>query len=201
MALFERENTDFSADVATRALSRRCRNDFVEGVTKNRGLRPTFGPAPSQRLIAIDRMGIKPGDKFSRWRRHRHQCVSYFETVMSPHDFSGKMLRKARERVVKKGVKNVRLHEMDAGNLAFADDAFDIVYAPYVISVVSDPLRVVSEMRRVCRPGGKIVILNHFRSLSPFVSRVERASRLRCVWPRPTFDFSASWRTLSHAHL
>jgi phosphatidylethanolamine/phosphatidyl-N-methylethanolamine N-methyltransferase len=44
-----------------------------------------------------------------------------------------------------------------------------------VISVVSDPLRVVSEMGRVCRRGGKIVILNHFRSLSPILSRVEQA--------------------------
>ena len=64
---------------------------------------------------------------------------------------------------------------MDAGNLTFADDSFDIVYAPYVISVVSDPVRVVNEMRRVCRPGGKIVILNHFRSRTPVVARVERA--------------------------
>ena len=85
------------------------------------------------------------------------------------------MLEKARERVERKGVRNVRLLEMDAANLTFADDSFDIVYAPYVISVVPDPVRVVGEMRRVCRPGGKIIVLNHFRSPNPLLAKVERA--------------------------
>ena len=90
-------------------------------------------------------------------------------------DFSAKMLEKAHERVERKGRRNVSLQEMDAANLSFADNSFDIVYAPYVISVVSDPVRVVSEMRRVCRPGGKIIILNHFRSPNPLLAKVERA--------------------------
>src|SRR5262245_42230740 len=64
---------------------------------------------------------------------------------------------------------------MAASKPTFADASFDIVYAPCVISVVSDPVKVVNEMRRVCRPGGKIVILNHFRSRTPVVARVERA--------------------------
>ena len=63
---------------------------------------------------------------------------------------------------------------MDAADLKFADDSFDIVYAPYVISVVPNPVAVVREMRRVCRPGGRIVILNHFRSASPVGARLER---------------------------
>ena len=61
-------------------------------------------------------------------------------------------------------MSNVRLFEMDAAELKFADDSFDIVYAPYLISVVPDPVKVAAEMRRVCRPGGRIVFLNHFRS-------------------------------------
>ena len=48
---------------------------------------------------------------------------------------------------------------------------FDIVYAPYVISVVPDPVAVAREMRRVCRPGGRIIILNHFRSTNRARSR------------------------------
>ena len=60
---------------------------------------------------------------------------------------------------------------MDAASLTFADDSFDIVYAPYLVSVVPDPVQVVREMRRVCRPGGKIIILNHFRSANPVLSR------------------------------
>ena len=181
MALFERENLDSGSDVASRALSvTAVENDFVERVYDKiaKVYDLTFGPTLHPgRLIALERMGIKPGDKIlevgvgtginvSLYPRHCH---------VTGIDFSALMLEKARERVVKKGVTNVRLKEMDAANLTFADDSFDIVYAPYVISVVSDPVRVVNEMRRVCRPGGKIVILNHFRSRTPVVARVERA--------------------------
>jgi phosphatidylethanolamine/phosphatidyl-N-methylethanolamine N-methyltransferase len=85
------------------------------------------------------------------------------------------MLAKARERLARKRVRNVRLMEMDAASLTFDDDTFDIVYAPYVISVVPDPVAVVREMRRVCRPGGRIIILNHFRSSNPLLASIERA--------------------------
>ena len=85
------------------------------------------------------------------------------------------MLDKARERVARQGLRNIRLLEMDAAALTFADNSFDIVYAPYLVSVVPDPVHVVKEMRRVCRPGGRIIILNHFRSANPVLSRIERA--------------------------
>ena len=89
-------------------------------------------------------------------------------------DLSSPMLEKARDRIARKGVLNVRLLQMDAANLKFADDTFDIVYAPYVISVVPDPVAVAREMRRVCRPGGRIVILNHVRSKARFGAWLER---------------------------
>jgi phosphatidylethanolamine/phosphatidyl-N-methylethanolamine N-methyltransferase len=167
--------------VATRALSvTAVENDFVERVYDKiaKVYDLTFGPTLHPgRLIALERMGIKPGDKIlevgvgtginaSLYPRHCH---------VTGIDFSALMLEKARERVAKKGVKNVRLQEMDAANLTFADGTFDIVYAPYVISVVSDPVKVVNEMRRVCRPGGKIIILNHFKSRTAAIARVERA--------------------------
>ena len=63
---------------------------------------------------------------------------------------------------------------MDAARLTFPDQSFDLVYAAYVISVVPDPLAVLSEMRRVCRVGGHIVLLNHFLSDTPFLAKVER---------------------------
>jgi phosphatidylethanolamine/phosphatidyl-N-methylethanolamine N-methyltransferase len=85
------------------------------------------------------------------------------------------MLEKARERIVKKGLRNSRVLEMDAAQMQFEDESFDIVYAPYLISVVPDPVAVAREMRRVCRTGGRIVILNHFKSGNRVLARLETA--------------------------
>ena len=86
------------------------------------------------------------------------------------------MLNRARRRVARQGFAHVELLEQDAARMSFRNDSFDSVYAPYVMSVVVDPIRVAREMRRVCRPGGRIVILNHFRSTNPLLSRLERAT-------------------------
>ena len=89
-------------------------------------------------------------------------------------DFSESMLRKARRRFAAHGVGNIDLMRMDAVNMGFPDCSFDLVYAPYVISVVPDPVKVVREMYRVCRVGGHVVVLNHFRSTNRILSAVER---------------------------
>jgi phosphatidylethanolamine/phosphatidyl-N-methylethanolamine N-methyltransferase len=85
------------------------------------------------------------------------------------------MLERARSRVRRFDLHHVRLIQMDATELTFPDASFDIVYAPYFISCVPDPIAVASELRRVCRPGGRIVFLNHFLSDAPILSRFERA--------------------------
>ena len=72
-------------------------------------------------------------------------------------------------------LRNVRLIQMDATELKFPDNSFDVVYAPYFISCVPDPIAVTREMRRVCRPNGRIVFLNHFLSCGLVLSRIERA--------------------------
>ena len=89
-------------------------------------------------------------------------------------DLSESMLREATRHVEAQARRNVRLWRMDATSLAFPDETFDVVYAAYVISVVPDPVAVAAEMRRVCRPGGRIVILNHFRSNNRFGAWLER---------------------------
>lgn len=89
-------------------------------------------------------------------------------------DLSAPMLREACKHVGSPGGRNIQLLQMDASKLAFADQSFDVVYAAYVISVVPDPVAVLQEMRRVCRMGGEIVLLNHFLSRSPFLARAER---------------------------
>jgi phosphatidylethanolamine/phosphatidyl-N-methylethanolamine N-methyltransferase len=181
MPLFEREENDFGSDVGTRALSvTAVENDFVERVYEKLSkvydliFGPTLHPG---RVTALERMGIQPNDRILEVG-----VGTGINTSMYPRnchvtgvDLSSSMLEKARERVAREGLRNVRLLEMDAQNLTFADDSFDIVYAPYLVSVVPDPVQVAREMRRVCKPGGKIIILNHFRSANPVLSRLERA--------------------------
>jgi SAM-dependent methyltransferase len=78
-------------------------------------------------------------------------------------DLSAPMLKIARERVAKHALGQVKgLHIMDAGALEFADAQFDVALAPYVMSVVPAPTSVLDEMWRVLRPGGQMVVMNHF---------------------------------------
>jgi phosphatidylethanolamine/phosphatidyl-N-methylethanolamine N-methyltransferase len=63
---------------------------------------------------------------------------------------------------------------MDARSLLFPDECFDHVFAPYVISVVPEPIRVMREMRRVCKVGGTVLVVNHFGSSNRWIHRVER---------------------------
>ena len=185
MALFEpprsTENEEIGgSDAATRALSVTVvENDFVARVYENIawGYDLVFGPTLHPgRVDAIKRMGIKPGDRVLEVGVGTGINADLYppDCAVTGIDLSSSMLEKARERVARKGVRNVRLLQMDAASLKFADDSFDIVYAPYVISVVPDPVAVTREMRRVCRPGGRIVILNHFRSRNPLMAWMER---------------------------
>jgi phosphatidylethanolamine/phosphatidyl-N-methylethanolamine N-methyltransferase len=184
MALFEPRTHDeeeiVGSDAATRALSVTVvENDFVARVYENIAWAYdlVFGPALHPgRVDAIRRMGIKPGDRVLEVGVGTGINATLYprDCSVTGIDLSSSMLEKARERVARKEVRNVRLLQMDAANLKFADDTFDIVYAPYVISVVPDPVAVAREMRRVCRPGGRIVVLNHFRSKNPAMAWIER---------------------------
>ena len=106
-------------------------------------------------------------------------------------DLSPEMLEKARERVAAEGLDNVTgLHEMDASDLKFPDASFDTVVAMYVMTVVPDPEKVMRELSRVCRPGGEVIIVNHFSAEEGMRGWVERrmapfADKLG--W-RPVFD-------------
>jgi phosphatidylethanolamine/phosphatidyl-N-methylethanolamine N-methyltransferase len=185
MTLFERkterdEDVVAASDVSSRALSvAAVENDFVEGVYDKLAkvydliFGPTLHPG---RLQALKRMDIKGDDRVLEVGVGTGINLGLYpkECAVTGIDFSSSMLEKARERAARKEGRPVRLLQMDAADLKFDDDSFDIVYAPYLISVVPDPVQVAREMRRVCRPGGRIVFLNHFLSANPLLSRAER---------------------------
>jgi len=167
-------------DAASRALSvAAVENDFVEGVYDKlaKVYDLTFGPTLHPgRIQAIQRMNIQPGERVLEVGVGTGINLSMYpkHCNVTGIDFSVSMLEKARDRVARKGLRNMRLLQMDAGDLKFADGSFDIVYAPYVISVVPDPVKVAQEMHRVCRSGGRIIFLNHFLSPNAVLSRLER---------------------------
>src|SRR5690606_24354106 len=89
-------------------------------------------------------------------------------------DVSREMLVVARRRVAREPLPHVEaILEMDAQAMSFPDARFDKVVAMYVVSVVPDPKKMVAEMRRVCKPGGEILIVNHFRSRNPVLGTME----------------------------
>src|SRR5437762_9477111 len=108
---------------------------------------------PGQRILEV---GVGTGLSLPYFRPDSH---------LTGVDISAEMLAKARRRVEKQQLTNVEeLHVMDAEHLDFEDNSFDAVLALYVASVVPSPARFAAEMRRVCIPGGTIVLVNHFTS-------------------------------------
>jgi phosphatidylethanolamine/phosphatidyl-N-methylethanolamine N-methyltransferase len=185
MPLFDRKSPSeddlvSGTDAGSRALSvAAVENDFVEGVYDKlaKVYDLTFGPTLHPgRIQAIQRMDIQPGERVLEVGVGTGINLSLYpkHCTVTGIDFSGSMLEKARERAARKDIRNMRLLQMDAGDLKFADGSFDIVYAPYLISVVPDPVKVAQEMHRVCRSGGRIIFLNHFLSPNALLSRVER---------------------------
>jgi phosphatidylethanolamine/phosphatidyl-N-methylethanolamine N-methyltransferase len=84
-------------------------------------------------------------------------------------DPSADMLVHAVNKVRESRLGNVELRQGDALNLDFPDASFDYVCSYHVITVVPDPVRMMKEMVRVCKAGGRIVVVNHFASAKPLL--------------------------------
>jgi len=92
-------------------------------------------------------------------------------------DFSEEMLAKAEAKVAGLGLSRVAaLRQMDARALDFPDAAFDGVAAMHILSVVPEPERVMAEIARVLKPGGMVVVTNHFARTRGAMATVERVA-------------------------
>ena len=83
-------------------------------------------------------------------------------------DASEGMLEKARQKT--RGVKNVNLFLMDAEHLEFPDNSFDYIIATFVLCTIPDPVKALREMRRVLKPSGELIALEHMHSSNPVIS-------------------------------
>jgi phosphatidylethanolamine/phosphatidyl-N-methylethanolamine N-methyltransferase len=103
-----------------------------------------------ERILEV---GVGTGLTLAQYPAHSH---------ITGIDVSVEMLDVAHRRVAPADADRIVLRAMDAEAMDFADASFDCVTLPYVLSVTPHPDRLVAEVRRVCRPGGHIVIVNHF---------------------------------------
>ena len=90
-------------------------------------------------------------------------------------DLAPDMLARARQKIQENGWTHIKVVEMDALELNFPDNTFDYVMAFHVVTVVPDPVRMIAEAKRVCKPGGRIVIVNHFTSEVPLLGSLTQA--------------------------
>jgi len=108
-------------------------------------------------------------------------------------DLSEPMVAKARQRMASGLYPHVKaVMIMDAHQLAFEDASFDCVVAQFVITLVADPERVLSECARVVKPGGEIILVNHLYSERGMLAAIERwaARPTRALGLRPEFPFA-----------
>jgi phosphatidylethanolamine/phosphatidyl-N-methylethanolamine N-methyltransferase len=149
-----RSKNPLSRDVVVRAYRRYAPvYDRIFGGVLDPGRRALAEAVTALQPASLLEVGVGTGLMLARYPA---------TTAVVGIDLSMEMLAKASARVPELADRDIRLEVMDAEALTFPDGKFDCVTVPYVLSVTPDPRRLVAEVRRVCRIGGTILILNHF---------------------------------------
>jgi len=125
-------------------------------------------------LTAIRSLKLKPGDRVLEVGIGTGMSLLAYprEIELTGVDLSESMLAQAQKQISDGRMSNFHVLPMNAEELKFPDASFDVVTSFHVISVVSDPRRMMLEMLRVCKPGGRILLINHFRSNNPWIARM-----------------------------
>ena len=144
-----RKDTNIAYKIYAPVYDRVFAPSFAEGHTR---MVEALDAQPGERVLEV---GVGTGISL------RHYVAGVRVDAL---DFSAAMLKKAQKRLDKGGVAaEVTLHQMDAHKLEFADDIFDHAVVAHAIAVVAEPEVVLREMIRVTRPGGKLVVVNHYK--------------------------------------
>ena len=137
----------------------------------------------ASREAVVQNLKVEPGERVLEVGVGTGLCLPLYPEgcEITAIDVSQAMLDRASDRVREIGLTNVKLFRMDAGAMEFPDNSFDTVIAAYVVTAVPDYRRLMSEMVRVSRPGGRLILLNHFTQTSPIIAAVEKAISPICV--------------------
>src|SRR5688572_12009756 len=137
----------------------------------------------------IDDLGIPPGAQVLEVGAGTGTSFPAYPTHcnITGIDLAPDMLARARQKIVDNGWRHLKVIEMNALDLKFPDNSFDYVMAFHVVTVVPDPVRMIAEVKRVCKPSGKIVIVNHFTSDVPVLGTLTRSMDPLTRW--------LGWRT------
>lgn len=147
------------------------------------------------RTDAIRLLDIRPGETILEVGVGTGLSIPFYPTncKVIGIDFCGPMLQKSRNQLQGRSYPHIELQKMDATQMSFSDNMFDAVFAAYVISAVSDPRQVISEMIRVCKPEGRIVLLNHFRNGNRIISICEKVISPLCKKLGFCADLDLGW--------
>jgi phosphatidylethanolamine/phosphatidyl-N-methylethanolamine N-methyltransferase len=128
------------------------------------------------RTRAVEALGCGAGDRVLEVGVGTGLSLPYYprDVDVVGIDLSDHMLRRARKRCRRHELRNVALHQMDAQAMSFEDESFSKISVMYIASVVPDPVAMMREIARVCRPGGDVVVVNHFSSANRLINGMER---------------------------
>ena len=116
---------------------------------------------PGEKVLEV---GVGTGLSLPHYPKHVEVCGI---------DLSDKMMKKAQKLVDSEGLSNIKsLQIMNAEKMTFADNSFDVVMAMHIVTVVTNPGQFAKEMKRVCKPGGRIVILNYFHDPKRHIGKI-----------------------------
>lgn len=132
---------------------------LLEKVVFRRWRKMVFDSSDGDRILEV---GVGTGKNFDFYPHDKR---------ITAIDFSPGMLSKARRKVIRKGV-GVDILDMDVQDLQFDDRSFDMVVATFVFCSVPDPIRGLREIKRVCKKGGRIILLEHVRPGGRFWGKI-----------------------------